>query len=529
MKLKSFVLLSTALLFSQQASAVGKDKADRWFEMEVILFSQLGDKTKLKEQFPENNANSTNSNNRKIFDLLGPYLAPDISSLKQQLPDCALPTYPESFLNQAITAVKEQPFFEPKSLTDFEVELNAINNDESANSSLFSDSTDSIVTNINSGQSTEQITSSQQADSEDDFYNNNSLVIENKANRKTENNIDLKQPVLLTAEQVEQQSQLLAQAENEFSKIQFSYANEIASFSRYICSIPIEQFIDLNSDNTYESYTAFNIDKVPSIIDNSEDIYSDQDYILSKESLQLNDIVKQLARSKNFRPLLHMGWRQKTKTKRLAIPMKLYAGENFAYNYQQELQKYQRQLMQAQIQENSLNQILFENKTDGEASTFEAPSEYELKQQNINERIQELILKVPSISTDTINVLKEVDNDIAITKTLLHSTAVLKAPVKPPQDWTVDGLLKIEVDHFLHITADLNIMNMSLAELATQQLLPKSFDSKAVTLKTINFKQDRRVRSKEVHYFDHPYIGMIIRILPYKKPIKEVEDSTSIN
>ena len=49
MKLKHLTLLSTAFVFSLQASAVGNPKADRWFEMEVILFSQLGDKAKLKD------------------------------------------------------------------------------------------------------------------------------------------------------------------------------------------------------------------------------------------------------------------------------------------------------------------------------------------------------------------------------------------------------------------------------------------------------------------------------------------------
>ena len=109
---------------------------------------------------------------------------------------------------------------------------------------------------------------------------------------------------------------------------------------------------------------------------------------------------------------------------------------------------------------------------------------------------------------------------------------MLTAPTKPPQNWTLEGFLKVEVDFYLHITADINVMNMSLAQLATQQLLPVDAEQDAIQLKTINLKQDRRVRSKEIHYFDHPYMGMIIRILPYKKPIEEVEEteeSTSLN
>ncbi|MFB1000900.1 MAG: CsiV family protein, partial [Colwellia sp.] len=284
---------------------------------------------------------------------------------------------------------------------------------------------------------------------------------------------------------------------------------------------------NLSSNSTYKNYTAFTIDKVPFRINNSENIFSDEDYLLSEASLQLKGIVKQLGRSKNFRPLLHFGWRQKTKTKELAIPLKLFAGENFGYNYEQELKKFQQQLLQAKAQKDFLNKALYSDTT-----VVEELSEEILKQQALAERLQELIVKLPNLPTKTSHLLNEVNKDIAITNTMLNSTNMLEAPIKPPQDWTLDGFLKVEVDFYLHITADFNVMNMSLAQRATQQLLPVSNDQEPAQLKTINFKQDRRVRSKEIHYFDHPYMGMIIRILPHKKPIEEVEDtqeSTSLN
>ena len=174
-----------------------------------------------------------------------------------------------------------------------------------------------------------------------------------------------------------------------------------------------------------------------------------------------------------------------------------------------------------------LNKALYSDTT-----VVEELSEEILKQQALAERLQELIVKLPNLPTKTSHLLNEVNKDIAITNTMLTSTNMLEAPIKPPQDWTLDGFLKVEVDFYLHITADFNVMNMSLAQRATQQLLPVSNDQEPAQLKTINFKQDRRVRSKEIHYFDHPYMGMIIRILPHKKPIEEVEDtqeSTSLN
>jgi len=516
MNLKCLAFLSTALIFSQQLSAADNQDADRWFEMEVILFSQLGDKAQLKEQFPEN---TVLPKYKEVIDLLGPYLNPDITSLKQLLPSCDAPTYPDSLLNQSITLIKEESYYVEKSLTELEDSIISI------------DSQSLIIpspTSFSDGTHT-QSNSAIANNTEEYNEQNNSVNLASEIDA-IDLNVLPEPPLVLSAEQIEQQTLLLKKAEAEFSPIQFSYADQTASFTQFICTISVEQFKELNqsiSKSNYKNYTSFNIDKVPSTINDSEDIFSDDDYLLNAESLQLKDIVKQLARSKNFRPLLHFGWRQKTKTKRLAVPMKIFAGDNFGYQYEQELQKFQQQLLAEEVQEDILHKALFSGTT-----LVEALSEAAIKQQVLTERLQELVAKLPNLPPDTISLLDEINKDITHTNAILNSGNMLAAPIKPPQNWTLNGFLKVEVDFYLHITADINVMNMSLAELATQQLLPVNTEQDTTLLKTINFKQDRRVRSKEIHYFDHPYMGMIIRILPYKKPIEEVEEieeSTSLN
>jgi hypothetical protein len=519
MKFKHLVLLSTALIFSQQASAIGKENTDRWFEVEVILFSQLGDKAKLKEKFPDKTALPRYKN---IINLLGPYLNPDITSLKQLLPSCEAPNYADSLINQSITQINEQPYYVEKSLIELKESIVKIDSNIpiSTSTTHFSDGTHAQDNNT--------VTDSEETHSDEQFsdQNNNGVKLASETNDLEDTSLS-EQLLVLSAEELDQRALLLAEAIAEFSPIQFSYTNETASFSELICTISVDKFNHFNHSTThryYENYTAFNVDKVPSTINNNEDIYSDNDYLLNEGSLQLHDIVKQISRSKNFRPLLHVGWRQKTKTKRLAVPMKIFAGENFRYQYEQELQKYQQQLVEGKSQEDTLNEALYNN-----APVVEALSEEILKQQALKERIQELIGKLPELPSDTHNLLDEVNKDIARTKAMLNSTNMLAEPVEPPQNWTLDGFLKVEVDFYLHITADFNVMNMSLAQLATQQLLPVNNERKSTKLETINFKQDRRVRSTEIHYFDHPYVGMIIRILPYEKPIEEVEESASLN
>ncbi len=98
MKLNQVVTLLSVALFTQSALASSSAKNDRWFEIEVILFEQLGDKTLLKENFPDQ---VTLPKYRKVIDILSPFLQPDIAGLKQQLPMCSDPIYPASLVEQS--------------------------------------------------------------------------------------------------------------------------------------------------------------------------------------------------------------------------------------------------------------------------------------------------------------------------------------------------------------------------------------------------------------------------------------------
>ena len=98
-------------------------------------------------------------------------------------------------------------------------------------------------------------------------------------------------------------------------------------------------------------------------------------------------------------------------------------------------------------------------------------------------------------------------------------------PLPPVQPWSIEGFLKVEVERYLHITADFNVVNSSLAEQATKRLQPGN----DLTVKSIRFQQNKRVRSNEIHYFDHPYMGMIVQIRRHKQLEPELEEESENN
>lgn len=73
------------------------------------------------------------------------------------------------------------------------------------------------------------------------------------------------------------------------------------------------------------------------------------------------------------------------------------------------------------------------------------------------------------------------------------------------------GLFHLHVSRYLHSNIEI-------------QFLPED----ATNIKqTLSLQQSRRMRSKEVHYIDHPSIGVLIRILPIEHPLdrEPVEDN----
>ncbi len=79
------------------------------------------------------------------------------------------------------------------------------------------------------------------------------------------------------------------------------------------------------------------------------------------------------------------------------------------------------------------------------------------------------------------------------------------------------GLIEIHVSRYLH--SDIQL-----------QYIPKQARSLS---ETISLKQKRRMRSKEIHYLDHPYVAALIRIIPVEHPLnrtpEEEEEKTEVN
>ena len=79
----------------------------------------------------------------------------------------------------------------------------------------------------------------------------------------------------------------------------------------------------------------------------------------------------------------------------------------------------------------------------------------------------------------------------------------------------INGSVTVSLSRYLHMALNIRYYNPDVY-LAEQTALQKPDD---VIIDTFELKQSRRMRSKEVHVFDHPYFGVIATIIPVERVI----------
>jgi hypothetical protein len=108
-----------------------------------------------------------------------------------------------------------------------------------------------------------------------------------------------------------------------------------------------------------------------------------------------------------------------------------------------------------------------------------------------------------------------------------------------PQYYWLSGTLKLSVSRYLHLESDLHIkMRATRQEVIEESPPPESggFGSffgmsreptpimiERSVLQDYRLFETRRMRSKEIHYFDHPLMGIVVKVTPYEPEVPAIE------
>jgi hypothetical protein len=203
-------------------------------------------------------------------------------------------------------------------------------------------------------------------------------------------------------------------------------------------------------------------------------------YLAEQDALQLTDIANKIKRQAGTSVLLHTSWRQAPVTERRAIASRWYAGKNFSAQFD-----YWGQPVATKHVDNNaaLNAPMLATHNGAAArSETEIIRNIDMLLQQLNANGQlpaEANMPLSSVNTNDQMVLRNL----------------------PDQVWQLDGLFKLHLDHYLFVNTEFNLR------------VPANN-----ALQTIYVRQSRRVISGEIHYLDHPYLGIVLQIRRYDMP-----------
>ncbi|MCH1920949.1 peptidoglycan binding protein CsiV [Shewanella sp. A3A] len=168
--------------------------------------------------------------------------------------------------------------------------------------------------------------------------------------------------------------------------------------------------------------------------------------LLGADKARFNDEISKLRRL-GIEPLLHMTWQQEMRPRRAAQPVHLFAGKNYAEQFQ----------------------------ANGMPVSMEAKN-----------------------------------NQYGYGQLTEQTTS---APV-----WQFDGLLTIYLSHYLYVETQFNLREPEQKTLQADEST-QSATTVIPYLGVIPMEQNRRIRSAELHYFDHPRLGMLLQVRKMQQPV----------
>lgn len=245
-------------------------------------------------------------------------------------------------------------------------------------------------------------------------------------------------------------------------------------------------------------------------------------YVLPREQLQLTDALSQLASNPNYQPMLHTGWRMDIQKKRQMRAIRLVAGQNFGQEFNQDGWEHLEELEVDEV--TSAEQALTEQGSplDEQAITAQEP----LQPTSLDENLQLVLEELPRSDDQS-----ELEKEFSLHELFGEQS---EAEQEPRQDavWEMQTDLRIWLASWLHMETQTTLRRLGqkvppaidasageIAEVTSAELEPSgSLVAEADSvpyLYSYHMDQFRRVRSEEIHYFDHPLMGVIVQIRPY--------------
>lgn len=222
-----------------------------------------------------------------------------------------------------------------------------------------------------------------------------------------------------------------------------------------------------------------NLDRIPRDLFASSEYFQNHIHLISRDNFTLDEFSKSVFAQRDIAPLIRVAWRQNM----------VFGIENAPYV---EI-KAGRLLTLPELKEDS-------ESVDSELLTQENMTEsnfFDLLKQDLEQNIQVDWFSEEIVDSQSTNENTPINNK-----------------------WEMEGLFKIYLDYinqvpYLHIESEFKHYKLKVSKEGKGEI------------DEYPFKQRRRIISKQIHYFDHPAFGIIVRLERYRPPV-ETEPETNL-
>lgn len=281
--------------------------------------------------------------------------------------------------------------------------------------------------------------------------------------------------------------------------------------------------------------------------------------IVPASELQLSEQFTALNNHANYNVVLHSAWRMQPKTRKDAVPIRLFAGHNYQQQYKQNGKAIIQKTLATTLPTvneggieastasfNGTNIIDLDNATSIDNGVViqatEVPAVQDvITQPEVQVPLSEPVWKIDGELTIYLEHYLYAKTNLFVRKEGTKATSITEAEaVESITEETAPNVEKIDLLERLgihlepkqtgHIEIPLNseseAENFVIDEVVAEQELAKDelVESKKSVVPFLNsypMQQLRVIRSGEIHYLDHPMFGMLIQIRKYEPPVQE--------
>ncbi|MGJ8679954.1 CsiV family protein [Paraglaciecola sp.] len=542
--------MSTSVL----GNSVLSQEQEWWFDVEVILFDRNLTPDSVSEKFKQSSLSAANS---QATDLFTPYLTPNLEYIRVGLPFCRLSRVQQEEEKYQQDFAFPEPTDESSENTD----------DDNDNSDDLETPTDALAIEGEEAQ-----TNSTKDSFEYQVVSND--IFEDKV--KTPPTAAVQDNLRQETSPIEVQS---TKTEVELSPLSEQTTTELVITKepeRILQDLIEPEWLEWQAPKAYPCVYAeqvepslltfelnqeslemdplFTIENTPVQIQGVEWQEKRGAFLLPNDLFRMNDLYQSIKDQKDITPILHSSWRQKvTFGEQNAEVFRLFAGKNFATEFNSLGLKHPDKITDIPLALTNENENYIPAEERLNAFRTELQANASLQQTNATSNSEPNTAPIQSIFNKINQALisnEPVSNDFHVNQTQSNDTEVVAEETS--QIWQIDGNIKVYLKNvgrvpYLHIDSNLDyrtpVYDSDIEEFTPENLLatdklaaqlgnidevsPSSNEiNTANFLQSANFNQLRRVISKQVHYFDHPLFGMIVRIHRYKWPkVEEVSQT----